>query len=68
MEAVIEITELPHVIADKLNGTTHVAVDNVRWFSSFVERNNRAKDGERTFEMIFSGSVLFGLESLTLLD
>jgi hypothetical protein len=67
MEAVIEITA-PHVIVAKVNGTTHRPIRNVRWFGSLIERDNRAKDGEPTFETILSGSVLFGLESLSLLD
>jgi hypothetical protein len=58
IEAFIETTETPDFIAAEVNGTTHVAVDNVRWFGSLVERNNRAKDGDRTVEMILSGSVL----------
>jgi len=68
MEAFIETTETHDFIAAKANEATHVAVDNVRWFGSLLERNNHAKDGDRTHEMIFSGSVLFGLESLSLLD
>jgi hypothetical protein len=68
MEAFIETTETPDFTVAEVNGTTHVAVDNVRWFGSLVERNNRAKDGDRTHEMIFGGCVLFGLESLSLLN
>jgi hypothetical protein len=68
MEAFIETSESPDFIVAKVNGTIHVAVDNVRWFGSLVERNNCAKDGDRTLEMILSGGVLFGLESLSLLD
>lgn len=68
MEAFIETTETPDFIAANANGGMHVAVNNIRWFGSLVERNNRAKDGDRTLEMILSGSVLFGLEPLSLLD
>jgi|HubBroStandDraft_4_1064222.scaffolds.fasta_scaffold103949_4 hypothetical protein len=68
MDAFIEVTETPDFVVAKPNGTMHVAVNNVRWFGSLIERNNRAKGCERTFENIFSGSVLFGLESLSLLD
>jgi hypothetical protein len=68
MEAVIEITHRPDVIVAEVNGTTYTAARNVRWFGSLLERNNRAKEGEPTFETICSGHVLFGLESLGLLD
>jgi hypothetical protein len=68
MEAFIELTETPDFIVAKVNGTTHRTVGSVTWFSSLLERNNRAKDGDRTLEKIFSGCVLFGLESLSLLD
>jgi hypothetical protein len=68
MEAFIETTETPDFMVAEVNGSTHVAVYNVRWFSSLVERNHRAKGGDRTIEMIFGGCVLFGLESLSLLD
>jgi hypothetical protein len=68
MEAVIEITDRPDIIVAKVNGATHAAARSVRWFGSLLERNNRAKEGEPTFETIFSGHVLFGLESLSLLD
>jgi hypothetical protein len=68
MKAFIETTETPDFIVAEVNGSTHLTVDNVRWFGSLVERNNRAKGGDRTLEMILSGSVLFGLESLSLLD
>jgi hypothetical protein len=68
MEAFIETTETPDFIVAKVSGAMLVAVDNIGWFGSLVERNHRAKDGERTIEMIFGGCVLFGLESISLLD
>jgi hypothetical protein len=68
MEAFIETTETPDFIVTKVNRATHSAVGRTRWFGSLLERNNHAKDGDRTHEMILSGSVLFGLESLSLLD
>jgi hypothetical protein len=68
MEAFIETTETPDFVVPKVKGATHSAVSNIRWFGSLLDRNNRAKDGDRTHEMILSGSVLFGLESLSLLD
>jgi len=68
MEAFIETTETPDFIVAKVNGSTYSAVGSIRWFGSLLERNNRVKGGDRTHEMIFSGSVLFGLESLNLLD
>ena len=68
MEAFIETTETPNFIVAKVNGARHSAVGSIRWFGSLLERNNRAKDGDRTHEMILSGSVLFGLVSLSWLD
>jgi hypothetical protein len=68
MEAFIELTETPDFIVAQVNGATHMAVGSTTWFGSLLERNNRAKDGDRTVEMIFSGRVLFGLESHSLLD
>ena len=65
MEAAIEITEPPVVI---VAGKVHRARRNVRWFGSLVERNNLATNGEHTIETTFGGRILFGLESLSLLD
>jgi hypothetical protein len=68
MEAFTELTETPDFIVAKVNGATHRTVGSVTWFGSLLERNNRAKDGDRTLETILGGCVLFGLESLSLLD
>jgi len=68
MEEFIELTETPDFIAAKVNGATQRAGGSITWFGSLLERSNRAKDGDRTLETIFSGCVLFGLESITLLD
>jgi hypothetical protein len=68
MEAFIETTETPDFIVAKVNGAMPKASGSITWFGSLLERNNRAKDGDRTHEMILSGGVLFGLESLNLLD
>jgi hypothetical protein len=68
MEAFIELTETPDFIVAKVNGATHRTVGSITWFGSLLERNNRAKDGDRTLETILGSCVLFGLESLSLLD
>jgi hypothetical protein len=68
MKAFIETTETPDFIVAKVNGAIHKVVGSIVWFGSLLERNNHAKDGDRTHEMVLSGSVLFGLESITLLD
>ena len=68
MEAFIETTETPNFVVAKVNWATHRTTDSVMWFGSLLERNNRAKDGDLTLETTFSGRVLFGLESLSLLD
>ena len=68
MEVFIEITETPDFTIARVNGAMHSAVGSITWFGSLVERNNRARGGDRTHEMIFRGCVLFGLESLSLLD
>jgi hypothetical protein len=68
MEAFIETTETPDFIVENVNGITHRTAKSVKWLGSLLERNNRAKDGDLTLETTFSGRVLFGLESLSLLD
>ena len=68
MEAFIEMTETPDFIVAKVNGATHRTVRRITWFASLLERNNRAKVGDRTHETVLTGSVLFGLESISLLD
>jgi hypothetical protein len=68
MEAFIETTETPDFIVTKVNRATHSAVGGIRWFGSLLECNNHAKDGDHIHQMILSGSVLFGLESLSMLD
>jgi hypothetical protein len=69
MEAVIEITERPEVVMEKLSdGKIHQAVRNVIWFGTLTERNAFAKRTDYTFETIQDGRLLFGVEHLSPLD
>jgi len=61
LEAFIETTETPDFIVAKVNGTMHRAVGSITWCGSLLERNNRAKFGDRTREMILSGEEGFRL-------